>query len=127
LLHGWPESADCWRFVIPQLAERFTVIAPDLPGCGDSDTPPDGNHKSAVVRRLSRFVESLGVKRLLVAGHDRGARIAHRFALDRPDIVTRLAVLDVIPMPAVLDSLDALTLPRYWHWFFHNMPDLPEA
>jgi haloacetate dehalogenase len=120
LLHGWPETARCWAPVVSSLSRTFTVVAPDLPGYAGTTVP--GGDKRATADALSRFVTSLGFDRAMVAGHDRGARVAHRWALDHPDQVTRLAVLDVIPMAAMIDRLNPATARAQWHWFFHQSP-----
>lgn len=122
LLHGWPETAECWREVLPSLAERFTVVAPDLPGYGASTPSRHGGDKRAVAATLAAFVEELGFPRAFVAGHDRGARVAHRWAVDHPAQVACLAVLDVVPTSAMLKWMGPEAARRQWHWFFHASP-----
>lgn len=119
LLHGWPETAECWSAVLPALGERYTVVAPDLPGYGRSDPSRHGGDKRAVARILAELVTQLGHERAFVVGHDRGARVAHRWALDRPDQVARLAVLDVIPTTAMIEQMGPAQARAGWHWFFH--------
>jgi haloacetate dehalogenase len=126
LLHGWPQTSDCWRPVFSELARTHTVIAPDLRGYGLSDKPEGGYDKRRMAADMAGLVEALGYSRVSVVGHDRGARVAHRWALDRPEQVERLAVLDVVPTREMFRRLDAGTAPGYWHWLFHLQPDLPE-
>jgi pimeloyl-ACP methyl ester carboxylesterase len=115
LLHGWPQTWYCWRKVMPLLAERHTVIAPDLRGYGHSDKPPGGYDKRTMAEDVRALARLLGHERLALVGHDRGARVAHRWALDHPDEVERLAVLDIIPTRAMFRAMDAgRTTARRW-------------
>jgi haloacetate dehalogenase len=133
LLHGYPETRACWHRVAPALAERFTVVAADLRGYGDSAKPPGGpDHaqysKRAMAADLVGAMELLGHRRFGVAGHDRGGRVAHRMALDHPDRVTRAAVLDIVPTRTIFAGADAALATAYYHWFFLIQPDgLPET
>lgn len=102
LLHGYPQTHVMWHKVAPALAQKFTVVAPDLRGYGDSSKPPgDPRHERYSKRALAQdqveVMEQLGHKRFAVAGHDRGARTAHRMALDHAERVVRVALLDIIP------------------------------
>ena len=126
LLHGWPQTSLCWRHVVEPLAQRHTVIAPDLRGYGLSDKPADGYDKRSVAAELAGLVAALGFDRAAVVGHDRGARVAHRWALDRPDQVQRLVVLDIVPTREVFRRLDGGSARDYWPWLLHVQPDLPE-
>ena len=126
LLHGYPQTAQMWRKVAPQLAERFTVVCPDLRGYGDSDKPRDGYDKRTMASDIHAVMESLGFKRYAVVGHDRGARVAHRLALDHSDTITRLCVLDIVPTHTVFSETGRALAAAYWHWFFFQTPDLPE-
>jgi haloacetate dehalogenase len=126
LLHGWPQTWFCWRKLLAPLAERFTVVAPDLRGYGLSDKPPRGYDKRTMAGDVRALVEQLGHSRVSLVGHDRGARVAHRYALDHPREVERLAVLDIIPTRAMFGRLDAQLARGFWHWLFHLQPDLPE-
>lgn len=126
LLHGWPQTSLCWRPVLQQLATDHTVVTPDLRGYGLSDKPPTGYSKRQMAADMAELVRALGFEQASVVGHDRGARVAHRWALDRPDQVERLAVLDVVPTREMFRRLDAGAAAGYWHWLFHLQPDLPE-
>jgi haloacetate dehalogenase len=126
LLHGWPQTSLCWRLVLGELAETHTVVAPDLRGYGLSDKPTTGYEKRQMAGDVAELVRHLGFERAAVVGHDRGARVAHRWALDRPDQVEKLAVLDVVPTREMFRRLDASVAAGYWHWLFHLQPDLPE-
>jgi pimeloyl-ACP methyl ester carboxylesterase len=102
LLHGFPETHLMWRAVAPLLAREFAVVCPDLPGYGRSGCPASADDhapyaKRAMARDLAEVMEQLGFARFGVAGHDRGGRVAYRLALDHPERVRRLAVLDIVP------------------------------
>lgn len=125
LLHGWPQNNHCWRRVIPSLAATRPVIAPDLRGYGRTDKPTTGYDKRTMAADVSGLLRALGHERAIVVGHDRGARVAHRWALDRPDEVSRLVVLDIIPTREMWRR-NAHQAAGYWHWLFHLQPDLPE-
>lgn len=132
LLHGYPQTHVMWHRVAPALAERFTVVAPDLRGYGDSSKPESDAEHLAYSKRTTaadqvEVMSALGHERFAVAGHDRGARVAHRMALDHPDRVERLAVLDIVPTHHVFATADATLARTYWHWFFLIQPGgLPE-
>lgn len=126
LLHGWPQTWYCWRKVIPALAERYTVVAPDLRGYGLTDKPASGYDKRTMAADIRALVHHLGFEKAVLLGHDRGARVAHRYGLDHPDDIERLVVLDVIPTRAMWDRLDLALARGFWHWLFHLQPDLPE-
>jgi haloacetate dehalogenase len=126
LLHGWPQTWFCWRLLMPLLAERFTLIAPDLRGYGLSDKPAGGFDKRTMAADIRALVHELGHERVALVGHDRGARVAHRYALDHPGEVDRLAVLDIIPTRAMFARIDQQLARGFWHWLFHLQPDLPE-
>jgi haloacetate dehalogenase len=132
LLHGYPQSHVMWHRVAPRLAERFTVVVPDLRGYGDSGKPAgDPAHHAYSKRTMAldqvAVMRHLGHERFAVAGHDRGGRVAYRLALDHPGRVTRLAVLDIAPTVHVFDRVDRHTATRTFHWFFLIQPcDFPE-
>lgn len=125
LLHGWPQTSHCWHQV-DALAETHTVVAPDLRGYGRTDKPKSGYDKRTMAADVAALADHLGFETVAVAGHDRGGRVAHRWALDRPDQVDRLAVLDIAPTRAMWQRLDTGVAKAYWHWLFHLQPDLPE-
>jgi haloacetate dehalogenase len=127
LLHGIPETHLMWHRVAPALAERCTVVATDLRGYGASGTPPSADdHSPYSMRALARdqveVMRSLGFDRFAVAGHDRGARCAYRLALDHPEVVTRLAVLDIVPTGDAFAGADARFSLAYWVWSFLAAP-----
>ncbi len=127
LIHGFPETSYCWRKVMPLLAPHFTVVAPDMRGYGLSDKPADGYDKKTMAADMRALAEAIGFQKIAVmAGHDRGARVAHRCGLDYPDVVERLVMLDLIPTREALRDLDFNRAKMYWHWFFHLVPDVPE-
>ena len=132
LLHGYPETHLMWHGVAAGLAERFTVVAADLPGYGGSCKPvPTADHlahsKRAMARDLIEAMAAAGHERFAVAGHDRGARVAYRMALDHPDRITALAVLDIAPTGEMWARADRLFALIYWHWgFLAQAAPLPE-
>src|SRR5215208_6443422 len=121
-----------WRSVAPLLARRFTVVCADLRGYGRSGCPPSApDHapyaKGAMARDMVAVMERLGFPRFSVVGHDRGGRVAYRLALDHPDRVERLAVLDVLPTGMVWARADARFALAYWPWSLLAQPEpLPE-
>jgi haloacetate dehalogenase len=133
LLHGYPQTHAMWRKVAPLLAERFTLVLPDLRGYGDSDKPrglPDHANYSKRAMALDQVevMGALGFERFAVAGHDRGARVAHRMALDHPERVTRLAVLDIVPTRTMYARTTHEFAKAYYHWFFLLQPEpFPET
>ncbi|MCK2218451.1 alpha/beta hydrolase [Actinomadura sp. ATCC 31491] len=132
LLHGMPETHLMWHRVAPRLAERFTVVATDLRGFGASGTPPSTlDHAPYAMRALARdqveVMRALGFARFAVAGHDRGARCAYRMALDHPEAVARLAVLDIVPTAEAFARADRRFALGYWVWSFLAAPEpVPE-
>ncbi|HYZ24238.1 MAG TPA: alpha/beta hydrolase [Rhodopila sp.] len=132
LLHGFPQTHLMWRGVAPLLARTFTVVCADLRGYGRSGCPASSpDHapyaKRALARDMAAAMERLGFARFAVAGHDRGGRVAHRLALDYPDRVERLAVLDVIPTAEAWARADARFALGFWPWSLLAQPaPLPE-
>src|SRR5688572_22519994 len=132
LLHGIPETHVMWHEVAPRLVRDFTVVAADLRGYGDSSKPPSApDHapysKRAMARDQVEVMRLLGFAEFFVAGHDRGARCAYRMALDHPERVLKLAVLDIVPTGETFRRADMAFGLGYWHWFFLAQPyDLPE-
>ena len=132
LLHGYPQSHVMWHKIAPRLAERFTVVAADLRGYGDSSKPPGGpGHEAYSKREMAAdqvgVMEALGFERFALVGHDRGARVSHRLTLDNPERVERVALLDIAPTLTVFDTVDQTVATVYYHWFFLIQPNgLPE-
>lgn len=132
LLHGYPQTHVCWHRVAPILAERFTVVCPDLRGFGDSDKPPSDPEHLAYSKRVMaqdqiEVMRRLGFSEFAVVGHDRGARVAHRMALDHAEKVTKLALLDIIPTSTAFANVDKEMATAAFNWFFSIQPDeLPE-
>jgi haloacetate dehalogenase len=132
LLHGYPQSHVMWHRVAPELADRHTVVLADLRGYGDSSRPPSQvDHASYSKRAMAAdqvgLMRQLGFQSFSVVGHDRGARVAHRLCLDRPEVVSRAAFLDIVPTRHVLAHVDRGMAQAYYHWFFLSQdPDLPE-
>lgn len=132
LLHGYPQTHVMWRKVAPALTDRFTIVATDLRGYGDSDKPAgDSRHEAYCKRRMAQdqvnVMATLGHQRFQVAGHDRGGRVVHRMCLDHPDRVERAAVLDIVPTHTIFSTLSKEVAHGYYHWLFLSQPyDLPE-
>jgi len=132
LLHGYPQTHLMWRKLGPRLAAEFTVVAPDLRGYGDSSKPPAGPEnanyaKRALAQDQVETMAALGFERFCVAGHDRGARVAHRLARDHPERVRRLALLDIVPTLYRFETIDQKAATASYHWFFLIQPGgLPE-
>jgi len=132
LLHGYPQTHLMWHAVAPRMTERFTVVVADLPGYGDSFRPPVtddhvSHSKRALAGDLIEAMGALGHEAFAVAGHDRGGRVAYRMALDHPDAVSALAVLDIAPTGEIWARADDRFALVYWHWPFLAQPaPLPE-
>jgi haloacetate dehalogenase len=132
LLHGNPQTHLMWHGIAPRLAERFTVVAPDLRGYGESSKPettPDHEpySKRAMARDQVALMRHFGFERFAVAGHDRGGRVAYRLALDHPERIEKLAVLDILPTWEHYRRTGFGFAMGYWHWFFLPQPyPLPE-
>ncbi len=136
LLHGYPQTHAMWHRVARALGVDFFLVIPDLRGYGDSTKPspaatPELDHaqysKRAMAGDLVALMRSLGHERFAVVGHDRGGRVAHRLALDHPERVARLAVIDIVPTLDMYDATDMRFASWYYHWFFLIQPaPLPE-
>lgn len=132
LLHGYPQTHVIWHAVAPVLAQEFHVICPDLRGYGDSSKPPSTpDHspysKREMARDMVEVMEALGYGGFSVAGHDRGARVTHRMALDYPDRIKKACVMDIVPTHHMFKTTDQHFATGYYHWFFLIQPDgLPE-
>ncbi len=127
LLHGHPQTHVMWHKVAPRLAGRFSIVAADLRGYGDSSKPPDGqNHagysKRAMGQDMAEVMTQLGFDRFVLVGHDRGARVATRMALDYPQRVTKLAVFDNLPTLMMYRNLSKDLVTTIHHWFFLIQP-----
>lgn len=127
LLHGFPETHYAWRNQIPVLAQNYRVIVPDLRGYGATDKPAAGYDKRTMANDLRALIDKLSIERIALISHDRGARVATRFAKDHPDAVDRLVVMDNVPTRVVAQSINAQIARAYWFFLFHQVPDLPEA
>jgi haloacetate dehalogenase len=133
LLHGNPQTHVMWHGVAPALAEHFTVVATDLTGYGMSSKPPSSDDHAAYSKRNMAkdqiaVMRKLGHEQFMVAGHDRGGRVAYRMALDHPDVVQKLAVLDIIPTLDAFERAGKDFGLGYYHWFFLAQPaPLPET
>ncbi|MCC5971720.1 MAG: alpha/beta hydrolase [Pararhodobacter sp.] len=132
LLHGFPQNHLCWEAVAPALAKHFDVIIPDLRGYGDSDAPPDDAEHTVYSKRtmasdIVGLMDALKLKRAHVLGHDRGARVAYRLALDHPARVDRLGIIEVLPTLEYWEAFDAELAMSIYHWTLLAQPaPLPE-
>ena len=132
LLHGFPQTHVMWHRVAQRLQHHFFLVLPDLRGYGDSSHllgDPDHSHhsKRAMASDLVGLLDALGVRAFHLSGHDRGGRVAHRLALDHPDRVLRLSVLDIAPTLDMYNATDMAFAQAYYHWFHLTQPaPLPE-
>lgn len=133
LLHGHPQTQAIWHKVAPYLTSQFTVVLADLRGYGDSGKPePDAEHLNYSKREMAKdqfeLMAALGFNQFSVVAHDRGARVAHRLALDHPQAVKRLVLMDIAPTLSMYRQTTETFARAYWHWFFLIRPaPLPEA
>jgi len=128
LLHGWPQTWFEWRRIIPALASRYTVIAPDMRGLGDSSRPVAGYDKRTVAHDIYQLVHKLGFQQFCLVGHDWGGPVAYAYACAHPDEVRKLAILDVTIPGEAWEKFPQITRRGgIWHLAFHNVRDLPEA
>ena len=130
LLHGHPRTHTTWHRVAPQLADSFFVVCPDLRGYGQSTLPPDApqhaqSSKRAMARDVVSLLRRLGHDQFAVVGHDRGALVAFRAAMDHPRTVTRLVVMDGLPVTEHLERLNEQFVRTWWHWWFLGQTDKP--
>ena len=128
LLHGFPQNRAMWARVAPKLAERWTVVAADLRGYGDSSKPtclPDRSNYSfrSMAADQVGLMRHLGFDRFHVVGHDRGGRTGHRMALDHPEVVASLTVMDIVPTYAMFMQTSRHVAGAYWHWYFLSQPE----
>jgi len=124
LLHGHPRTHATWHRVAPRLAAHHTVVCPDLRGYGESSKVPPYT-KRAMAADMLALMHALGHERFAVVGHDRGAYVASRLALDHPEHVTHLVVMDAVPIAEALARADARFAASWWHWFFFGQTDKP--
>ncbi len=133
LLHGFPQTKAIWSQVAPELAKHFTVIAADLRGYGASSKPRgEADHSTYSKRSMAAdqhaLMKSLGFNHFFLLGHDRGGRVSHRLAMDFPESVLRLMVLDISPTLTMYDKTSMEFAKGYWHWFFLIQPEpVPET
>jgi haloacetate dehalogenase len=133
LLHGYPQTHAIWHKLAPTLAQRHRVVCPDLRGYGDSSKPVGAKDhanysKRVMAQDMVDVMSALSHERFALVGHDRGGRVAHRLAVDHPDAVTRLCVIDIAPTLTMYDRTDFAFAQAYWHWFFLTQPTpLPET
>jgi haloacetate dehalogenase len=130
LLHGHPRTHTTWHEVAPRLAEHHLVVAPDLRGYGESTLPPDApghvqSSKRAMARDVVLLMAHLGHDRFAVVGHDRGALVAFRTAMDCPEVVSHLVIMDGLPVVEHLERTDAAFARAWWHWWFLGQTDKP--
>jgi haloacetate dehalogenase len=136
LLHGFPQSHYLWRHVVARLSPRYSVVCPDLRGYGDSGKPaglPDHSNysKRVMAQDMAEVMQALGHESYIVIGHDRGGRVAHRLALDHPEQVTALSLLDIAPTLTMYENTNMAFARAYFHWFFliqpHPLPEMMMA
>jgi len=133
LLHGFPQTKAIWELVAPELAKRYTIIAADLRGYGASSKPQGKTDHSTYSKRamasdLHSLMSSLGFEHFFLLGHDRGGRVSHRLAMDFPESVLRLMVLDISPTLTMYENTSMEFARGYWHWFFLIQPEpVPET
>ncbi|MEO8052228.1 MAG: alpha/beta hydrolase [Acidobacteriota bacterium] len=124
LLHGYAETSLMWQTIMPEFAEKFLVVAPDLPGIGDSDIPADGLDMQSAAVRMHQLARSLGIEKARVVGHDIGLMVAYAYAAQFPDEVEKLVLMDAF-LPGVGDWEAIYNDPGFWHFRFHG--PTPEA
>jgi pimeloyl-ACP methyl ester carboxylesterase len=127
LLHGFPETWYAWRKQIPELARHYRLIVPDLRGYGETEKPPSGYDKRTMAADIKALMTALDIERAPIIGHDRGARVATRFAKDYPEAITHLGVFDNVPTRVIFEKMNATIARGHWFFIFNQTPDLPEA
>ena len=127
LLHGWPQTWFEWKDIMPKLAEQYTVIAPDLPGLGDSSTTPDSEYdKLSLAEDIYQLVDYLDYEEVALIGHDLGGWIAYAYANEYPENVSHLGILEA-PIPGLAGWDELLENPALWHFDFYSTPEVPET
>lgn len=131
LLHGHPRTHTTWHRVAPLLTSLFTVVCPDLRGFGMSSKPEDTSDHSRSSKRAKaldcvELMSRLGHERFAIVGHDRGAYTAYRAAMDHPNIITKLVIIDAVPILEALERCNETFARLWWHWFFFGQSEIPE-
>jgi pimeloyl-ACP methyl ester carboxylesterase len=127
LLHGWPQTWFEWRRIIPALAAKYTVVAPDLRGLGDSSKPQGGYDKRTVADDIYKLVQKLGFERIYLVGHDWGGPTAYAYAVAHPEDVRKLVILDVSIPNETWEKFPMFNRRGTWHLTFHGVRDLPDS
>ncbi len=127
LLHGWPQTSYAWRKVMPLLAPHYRCIAPDLRGMGDSDKPASGYDMRTVATDIREMIAALGLEKVYLVGSDWGGLVARRYGLDWPGELDRICIVDIVPHDQILANLTPEVARGAWHFFWNQLPDLPEA
>ena len=129
MLHGWPEHSHCWRKLASHLTDDYWVIAPDFRGCGDTEVTTGGFEKKTLASDIHALLDHLKIDRAVVVGHDWGAPVAYRVALDYPERVSALIIMNG-RMPLLSSHTELMYTPQQvrerWYFFFNLVPDLPE-
>ncbi len=123
LLHGWPQTWYKWRYIIPALSEKYTVVAPDLRGLGETERTKTGYDKKTISEDIAALIKHLGANKATVVGHDMGGKVAWLLAQTQPDIVEKLALIDCMPLGT--ENMDSAK-GGMWHYGFHMAKDFPE-
>ena len=126
LLHGWPQTSYSWRKLLPILAPHYRCVAPDLRGLGESDKPADGYDMRTVANDIHAMCEAMGLENVYLVGADWGGLVARRFALDRPGVLDRVCIVDIVPHDQIFANFTPAYARRAWHYFFNAVPDMPE-
>lgn len=127
LLHGWPQTSYCWRYLLDALADSFHMVAPDLRGIGDTAKPDTQYDKATVAADIWAIMDKRGINKTILVGHDIGARVAIRMTLDQPDRIDRLIIINGrYPVLGDLKTSDLTQMKERWYFFFHQYPDLVE-
>ena len=129
LLHGYPESSETWRYLLPGLRDTYRIIMPDMRGYGKSDKPTGtaSYDKFSMAEDLHNLTIHLGINKFILVGHDRGARTARAFALHYPEQLIGLCFIDIVPMEWIYDSMTAADVSKkYWHWIWNLVPGQAE-
>jgi len=126
LLHGWPQTSYSWRKMLPLLAPHYRCIAPDLRGFADSDKPVGGYDMRTVANDIHAMCETMGLENVYLVGADWGGLVARRYALDRPGVLDRLCIVDIVPHDQIFANFSPAYARGAWHYFFNAVPDMPE-